>query len=348
MILVNNPASWNYIYAPLRHAEWHGWTPTDLVFPFFLFIVGISLALSFSRRKEEGRTASSLYIKIFQRSLTIFAIGIFLHLFPRFHVSTMRIPGVLQRIAICFLFGALIYVNTRTRWRIAISIFFLAGFWALMKFVPVPGYGAGILDYKGNLCSFIDTKLLAGHLYKPEFDPEGILSTLPAIVTVLIGTFFGDWLRSSRTVFRKMIGIFLAGIILIVAGLLLHPYFPINKQLWTSTYVIFTAGSALIVFGLCYILIEELGIRRWAWPFVVLGTNAIAVFAGSTLMVKILLLIKIQDAGKTISPIAYLYNHILSPVAGPYLGSLIYPIILILLWVMIMFPLYKRKIFIRI
>ena len=348
MILVNNPGSWSSIYPPLRHAEWHGWTPTDLVFPFFLFIVGISLALSFSRRREEGRSVSSLYRKVFQRSAVIFAIGLFLHLFPRFHFSTMRIPGVLQRIAICFLFGAVVYLNTKVKSRIVLSGIFLIGFWALMTFVPVPGYGPGVLDYKGNLCGYIDTRLLAGHIYKPEFDPEGILSTLPAIVTVLIGTLAGDWLRSSRTVFRKTCGIFFAGIILTAAGLLLHPFFPINKQLWTSTFVIFTAGAALLIFGVCYVLIESLGLKKWAFPFLVLGTNAIAVFTGSTLMVKILLLIKIPDGGKTVSPVAYLYNHALSPTAGPCLGSMIYPLLLIVLWVLIILPLYKKKILIRI
>ncbi len=348
MILVNNPASWTYVYAPLRHAEWHGWTPTDLIFPFFLFIVGISIALSFSRRKEEGRPAGSLYRKIVLRSAAIFGLGLFLHLFPRFPFATMRIPGVLQRIAICFLFGALIYLNTGTKSRIAISAVVLAGFWALMTFVPVPGYGPGILAYQGNLCGYIDTKLLAGHIYKPEFDPEGILSTLPAIVTVLLGTLAGDWLRSPRTDFRKTRGIFAAGILLTVAGLWLGRYFPINKQLWTSTFVIFTAGMALVVFGFCFILIERFRFKKWAYPFLVLGTNAITVFAGSTLMVKILMMIRISDAGKVVGPITYLYDHVLSPAAGPYLGSLIYPLALIVLWVFIILPLYKRKIFLKV
>jgi len=348
MILVNNPASWSFVYPPLRHAEWHGWTPTDLIFPFFLFIVGISMSLSFSRRKAEGRPAKSLYGKIFQRSASIFAIGLFLHLFPRFRFATMRIPGVLQRIAVCFLIGALIYLNTKAKSRILISLSVLIGYWALMMFVSVPGYGPGVLDRAGNLAGFIDAKLLSGHLYKPGFDPEGILSTLPAIVTVLFGTLAGDWLRTSRTNFRKMIGFFPAGIVLTLAGLLLHPYFPINKQLWTSTFVLFTAGMGLIVFGVCYILIEVLRIKTWAYPFLVLGTNAISVFAGSTLMVKILLMIKIPDAAKTVSPITYLYEHVLSPAAGPYLGSLIYPLLLIALWVLLMLPFYKKGIFIRI
>ncbi len=348
MILVNNPGSWAFVYPPLRHAEWHGWTPTDLVFPFFLFIVGISLALSFSRRMEAGQARKSLYFKIFQRAIMIFALGIILHLFPRFHFSTLRIPGVLQRIAVCFLFGALVYLNTKIRGRAVLSAAILIGYWALFKFVYVPGFGAGVLDFQGNLCGYIDSKLLAGHLYKPAFDPEGLLSTLPAIVTVLLGTLAGDWLRSEKTVFRKMLIFFLAGILLTMAGLLLHPFFPINKQLWTSTYVLFSAGAGLIVFGVCYILVEGLGVKKWAYPFLVLGTNAISVFAGSTLVVKSLMLIKISDGGKTVWPVTYLYNHFLSPALGPYLGSLAYPVLFILIWIAIMLPLYKNEIFIKV
>ena len=348
MILVNNPGSWSFVYPPLRHAEWHGWTPTDLVFPFFLFIVGISLSLSFSRRREAGQAGTSLYLKVFQRALMIFALGIILHLFPRFHFSTLRIPGVLQRIAICFLFGALIYLNTKVKGRVVISAGILIGYWALLKFVPVPGYGAGNLDGKGNLCGFIDSKLLAGHLYKPAFDPEGLLSTLPAIVTVLLGTLAGDWLRSNKTILRKTQMLLLAGIILTAAGLLLHPFFPINKQLWTSTYVLFSAGAALIVFGICYILIEGFRVKKWAYPFLVLGTNAITVFAASTLVVKLLMLVKISDGGKMVWPVTYLYNHFLSPALGPFLGSLAYAVLFVLLWIAIMLPLYRNRIFIKI
>jgi predicted acyltransferase len=348
MILVNNPGSWSFVYPPLRHAEWHGWTPTDLIFPFFLFIVGISIALSFSRRMEERRPSGSLYGKIFQRSAAIFAIGLFLHLFPRFRFATMRIPGVLQRIAVCFLIGALIYLNTRVKSRAALSVVLLVGSWALMTFVPVPGYGAGALDLKGNLCGFLDAKLLAGHIYKPDFDPEGILSTLPAIATVLLGTLAGDWLRTARTNLIKLSGMLAAGVILTAAGLLLHPFYPINKQLWTSTFVIFTAGMALLVFGLCFFLIEILAWKKWAMPFLVFGTNAITVFAGSTLMVKILMMIKISDGGKVVNPMGYVYQHLLSPLAGPYLGSLLYPLAFLLLWLALMLPLYKRKIFIRV
>ena len=348
MILVNNPGSWSFVYPPLRHAEWHGWTPTDLIFPFFLFIVGVSLALSFSRRKEAGRPSGSLYAKIFQRSATIFVIGLFLHLFPRFRFATMRIPGVLQRIAVCFLFGALIYLNTKVKSRVLLSAGILVVYWALLTYVPVPGYGPGVLDLKGNLGGYVDLKLLAGHIYKPDFDPEGILSTLPAIATVLLGTLAGDLLRRPKTNVRKLNLIFAAGAVLTTAGLLLHPLFPINKQLWTSTFVVFSAGMALLVFGACFLLIEIWNLKKWAMPFLVFGTNAIAVFAGSTFMVKVLMMIKIADGDKIVNPMGYVYAHVLSPLAGPYLGSFIYPILLILLWLLIISPLYKRKIFIRV
>lgn len=348
MILVNNPGSWSYVYPPLRHAEWHGWTPTDLIFPFFLFIVGISIALSFSRRREEGRKAAGLYGKIVQRSAAILLIGWFLHLFPRFRFATMRIPGVLPRIAVCFLFGALIYLNLKTRGRIALTVVFLVGYWAAMTFIPVPGFGPGDLSLQGNLASFVDTKLLAGHLYKPAFDPEGPLSTIPAIATVLIGTLAGDWLRSGRTIFRKTLGLFGSGIVLTVAGLLLHPAFPINKQLWTSTFVLFTAGAALIVFGACYVLMERFEIKAWAYPFLVFGTNAITVFAGSTFMVKVFMMVKISDAGKTVNPMGWFYAHALSPLAGPYLGSLLFALLFNLVWFLIIWPLYRNKIFIRV
>jgi predicted acyltransferase len=348
MIIVNNPASWSHIYPPLRHAAWHGWTPTDLIFPFFLFIVGISMSLSLARRVEAGTKSPGLYLKIFKRAAIIFALGLFLHLFPKFPFATMRIPGVLQRIAVCFLFGALIYLNLRSRGRIALSLVLLLGYWALLTFVPVPGHGPGVLDEAGNLAGFVDSKLLAGHLYKPAFDPEGILSTIPAIVSVLLGSLAGDWIRSSRTVFRRTLGLFTVGLPLTAAGLALHPVFPINKQLWTSTFVLFTAGMALLVFGVCFALVEGGKSRRWTWPFRVLGSNAIAVFAGSTLMVKILLRIKISDGGKVVTPITYLYDHLLAPLAGPQLGSLIYPILFLLLWIGLAAPLYKHKIFIKV
>lgn len=348
MTLVNNPGSWDYVYPPLRHAEWHGWTPTDLVFPFFLFIVGVAISLSFSRKIEKGIEKPGLYLKILKRSIILFSVGILLTLIPRFDFSALRIPGVLQRIALCYLFSSLLFLNVRVKGRAVTTLLILASYWLIMKLVPVPGYGAGVLSYEGNLCGYIDTKLLAGHLYKPAFDPEGLLSTLPAISTTLLGTLTGDWLRSSKTIIERTAGIFIAGILLTLSGLVLHPFFPINKQLWTSTYVLLTAGLALFLLGVCYVLIDGMRIKKWGAPFLVLGTNAIAVFVGSTLMVKLMALIKVSAAGKVLPLKTYIYTKLLAPWAGAYVGSLIYPLLLILLWIGIMLPLYRKKIFIRI
>jgi predicted acyltransferase len=339
MILVNNPGSWQYVYAPLRHARWHGWTPTDLVFPFFLFIVGVSVSLALSKRMERRDSPVSVYMKIFQRSLILFALGIALRLLFRFDFAHLRIPGVLQRIAICYLISALIYFRVGARGRVVFLLFLLVGYYLVMKFVPVPGYGAGVWDYEGNLCGYIDTKLLGGHLYKPAFDPEGILSTFPAIATTLLGTLAGDWLRSSKKVFRKSLGLLTAGILLTLFGLALHPLFPINKQLWTSTYVLFTAGAGLIFLGLCLMLVDGLGVKKWAYPFLVLGTNAIFVYVGSTLMVKVLIAISLYSA---------IYNNLLVPLAGHLNGSLLFPLLLLVFWVLVMIPLYRKKIYIKI
>jgi predicted acyltransferase len=310
MILVNNPGNSQYVYPPLRHAEWHGWTPTDLVFPFFLFIVGVSISLAFSKRADQGISKSNLYFKIFKRSLIIFALGILLHLIPYFRFSTMRIPGVLQRIALCYLFAALLYIQAGPKTRALAAFSFLGLYWLVMKLVPVPGFGPGILTYQGNLCSYIDIKLLAGHLYKPTFDPEGILSTLPAMSTALLGTLGGDRLRSKKSVLPKMAGLFLAGVFFTALGLLLHPHFPINKQLWTSTFVLFTAGAALLLLAVCSGLMDGLGFKKWAAPFLVFGTNSIAVYASSILMAKFLNLIKVSAQGKSLSLKEYIYAYL--------------------------------------
>jgi predicted acyltransferase len=339
MILVNNPGSWQHVYAPLLHADWHGWTPTDLIFPFFLFIVGVSVSLSLSKRMDRMDSPVSVHMKIIRRSLILFVLGIVLQLLFRFDITNLRIPGVLQRIAICYLISALVYYKVGSKGRVVILVFLLAGYYLVMKFVPVPGYGAGVWDYEGNLCAYIDIKLLGGHLYKPAFDPEGILSTFPAIATTLLGTLAGDWLRSSKNVFQKSLGLLSAGILLTGAGLALHPVFPINKQLWTSTYVLFTAGAAMIFLGLCLGLMDGLGAKKWAYPFLVLGSNAIFVYAGSTVMVKALLAISLYS---------HIYRHFLVPLAGPLNGSLLFPLLLLTFWVLVMIPLYRKKIYIKI
>jgi predicted acyltransferase len=348
MILVNNPGSERHVYPPLRHAEWHGWTPTDLVFPFFVFIVGVSIAFAMSQRKEGGAGRSNLHVKIFKRSLILFSLGILLRLVPRFDFETLRIPGVLQRLALCYLFAALLYIHGDVKGRVGIAVVVLAAYWAVLKLVPVPGQGAGILDYDGNLAGYIDLKLLAGHLYKPTFDPEGILSTFPAIVTAILGTLTGDWLRSKRPHLVKTLGLLAAGAGLTGLGLALHPYFPINKQLWTSTFVLFTAGAALLLLALFYLLIDVLGWRNWAVRFFVFGTNAIAAYVGSILLAKILLWIKVWSGAGRISLFSWIYKNAFVPWAGDINGSLAFALVFVLLWLALMMPLYRKKIFIKI
>jgi predicted acyltransferase len=248
MILVNDPGSWSHIYPPLEHAEWNGWTPTDMIFPFFLFIVGVSMTLSFASRIARGLTRRALVIHVVRRSALIFAIGLFLNGFPNFDFSSIRIMGVLQRIALCYLVAGLLYLATFQREPIAgrparvranlrvtaaVAIALLVGYWALMMFVPVPGYGAGRLGKDDNLGAYVDRTLMGGHLWSESvtWDPEGFLSTLPAIASLLIGILAGEWLRSDRRAGRKVLGLAAAGLVLLVAGRLLHPYFPINKNL---------------------------------------------------------------------------------------------------------------------
>ena len=348
MILVNDPGSWDFVYPPLRHAEWHGWTPTDLVFPFFVFIVGVSISLSLSRPKTDGEEKRALHLKIFRRSILIFALGLLLRLIPHFDFASVRILGVLQRIALCYLFAALLYLHLGSRGRLGAAVMLLAGYWAALKFIPVPGYGAGGLEYSGNLVSYIDLKLLAGHLYEPAFEPEGLLSTFPAIATALLGTLAGDWLRSKRGPESKTIGLLSAGAALTALGLALHPYFPINKKLWTSTFVLFTAGAALLLLALCYFVIDVRGWKKWATPFLVFGTNAIAAYVGSGLMVKLLALVKVSSGGEQLPLLPWIYKHLFVPWAGNLNGSLAYAVCYVILWLALMTPLYRRKIFIKI
>lgn len=336
------------MYPPLRHAEWHGWTAADFIFPFFLFIVGVSVSLALSGRLEQKVDVRTIYIKIGKRSVILFALGLFLALFPSFDFAQLRIPGVLQRIAVCYLVSSVLFLRTGVKGRLASILFLLGGYWAILKFIPVPGYGPGTLELEGNLCGYIDNMIFGSHLYKSGFDPEGILSTLPAIATTLTGVLMGDWMRSSAHAARKFIVLLLSGTLLVFFGLILHPLFPINKQLWTSTYVLFTSGAALILFGICYGVLDVLKMKKWSIPFVILGMNAITVYVGSGILVRLLGLVKISEGNNHIPLKTFIFKHLLAPWAGPFNGSLIYPMLILLVCWGILFFLYKKNIFIKI
>ena len=352
MVLVNNPGSWAHIYWPLEHAEWNGWTPTDLIFPFFLFIVGVAIPLALGRRVDEGGRKRDLYWKIIKRALIIFALGEFLAGFPYFHLSTMRIPGVLQRIAVCYLFASFIFLKTKPRTQAIIALALLIVYWLLMTHVHAPGYATGDLSKEGSLASYIDRTVFGRHVWSQAkvYDPEGILSTMGALGTTLFGVLAGNHLRcSTRTQFEKVAGLFVAGMICVVIGWAWNPFFPINKGLWTSSYVFFTGGMALQLLAFCYWLIDIKNYRAWAKPFVVFGVNAIVLFVGTGIMARLMGLIRLPTSdGKGVSLQGWIYQHLFLSWAQPINASLAFAIVFILLWLGLMWILYWRKIFIKI
>jgi len=357
MILVNDPGDWAYVYHPLLHAEWHDWTPTDLIFPFFLFIVGVSLAFSFAGRIARGATPRALYLHSLQRAGIIFGLGLFLNGFPYFPLSRIRIFGVLQRIGLVYLLASLIYLIFRRRLRpvvVTIAVLLL-GYWALMTLVPVPGFGPGNLNppdasgMVGNLAAYIDRLFLTGHMWRKFWDPEGLLSTLPAVASTLLGILAGHWLRSNQAQDVKFHGLAAAGVAGLVVGGIWGRWFPINKSLWTSSYTVFTAGFACVVLALCYWLVDIKGWRRWAAPFVWLGTNPLAVFFASTFVAKCLIIFHVPGTGpKPLSWQGYLYQHFFAPLGQPIHTSLAWALCFVTVFTALAFVLYKKHIFIKV
>lgn len=356
MVLVNNPGTWASIYWPLAHAEWHGWTPTDLIFPFFLFIVGAAIPLAFGRRIEsggrqrDGRRRGDLYWKVVKRTLIIFALGLFLAGFPYFQLSTIRIPGVLQRIAVCYFAASIVFLKTKVRTQVVITICLVVIYCLLMTRLHAPGFGVGDLSKEGSLASFVDRVILGPHIWKQGkvYDPEGLLSTIPAIATTLLGVLAGQWLRSDKSQYEKVAGLFVAGAVCVVIGWCWNPFFPINKSLWTSSYVFFTGGLALEFLAFCYWLIDIKKYQRWAKPFVVFGVNAIVLFVGTGVMARLMGLIKLPWGSGQISLQGWIFQKLFLPWAAPINASLAYAICFILLWLGLMWILYSRKIFIKV
>lgn len=349
MLIVNSPGTAKFGYHWLQHAEWDGCQPPDVIFPFFLFIVGVAIAYALGKQTSAGAPRRAVVSKIVRRSLIIFAIGMLLNALPYFDWDVTRIPGVLQRIALCYLVAALVVVYTRTRGQALAAALLLVVYWVLMKWVPVPGYGAGDLQPDTNLAAYIDRALMGGHLWHHHWDPEGLLSTIPAVSTTLIGVLAGHWLRSPRRPNQRVAGLAVGGISGIASGLVLNVWFPINKSLWTSSYVLFTAGVALITLGLCYWLVDMKGYRRWARPFVVFGTNAIAAYALSTLMTKVLALWTVTRAdGMQVMLKTYIFEVCFLPLAPRREASMLYALAFVLLWLGLMSILYRKRIFIKI
>ncbi len=351
MILVNNPGSWSTVYKPLLHADWHGCTPTDWVFPFFLFIVGVAIPLALGRRKEEGQDQAAIFRKILFRTIAIFIIGLLLHLIPRFDFAHMRIPGVLQRIALVYGACAAIFMFSDWKRQAWIGAGLLLLYWGLMTLVPVPGGYPPNLDPETNLGAWLDrTILTSNHLWSQSktWDPEGLLSTLPAIATGICGMLTGEWIKTKRNDYEKLTGIFGMGTLLLALSLTWDLAFPINKKIWTSSYVLYTGGVALLFLGSVYWFVDVLGYKRWTKPFVVYGTNALFAYVLSSLLAKMMFSIKWsigEDQVQTLQ--GWVYENFFQAVWSDYNASLAYALANVLVILGITWILYSRKIFIR-
>jgi predicted acyltransferase len=355
MLLVNNAGDWGHTFAPLLHAEWNGWTPTDLVFPFFLFMVGVAIPLAFATRLEKsGGDLGPLHRQIVRRTAILFALGLFLTWFPFMGLdwSRVRIPGVLQRIAVVYFFASLAYLHLGTRARAWLTGGLLLGYWLAMTVVPVPGFGAGDLSPEGNLAGLVDRVILGAHVwrYAPgPADPEGILSTLPAVATALAGIFTGEWLRMKKGQNEKLTGLFVAGSIAAAGGAVFGWFFPINKNLWTSSYVVLTAGLALLTLAVTLYFVDVRGRDRWVTPFLIFGTNSIFAYVLSGLIAKILLKVRWTGAeGSTISLNSWLYHRFFASWIPEYFASLAWASVHVLAILGITWLLYRKKIFIKI
>jgi predicted acyltransferase len=372
MILVTDPGTYSAVYWPLLHARWDGVTPTDMIFPAFLVIVGVATTLSFASRLERGANQKRLMIHVLRRSGILLLLGLLMNGFPDYDWHTIRIPGVLQRIALCYLAGSLLYlvvsnifdnkddVQAVRRSSIigAALLAILALYWALLKLYPVPGFGTGRLDSLGNLGAYIDRSVLGvRHMwawgltpgYGVTFDPEGLLSTLPAVATLLIGVLAGEWMRTSYSPNKKVAVLACGGIGLAVAGLMLSDWLPLNKKIWTSTFAIFSAGVALLAFSLFYWILDVRHWRAWAAPTLVLGTNAIFAFVVSGIITTLMdrIHVTIDHAGSA-SLRQWAYQEAFATWLKPVHASLAYAIAIVILNIVIVYPLYSKRIFLRV
>lgn len=341
MVLVNDPGNGDHVYAPLQHADWHGWTPTDVVFPSFVWIVGVAITLSLGRKLAGCQSRAAILQQAFRRAAILFLLGLLVYAVPDFNLSTQRILGVLQRIAICYAITVPIYIATGLRGQIAWIIGLLTAYWALMTFVPVPGYGAGRLDVEGNFAHYIDRIVLGAHNYvqTKTWDPEGIVSTLPAIATMLLGVVAGHIVGWKRSLGERTRILLITGVALTAAGLVFDQWLPINKKLWTSSFTLFMAGLDFILFSLILWVADGMGHKRIFQPFVILGMNAIAIYL-------------ISEAGETILSHTgwktWIFQNVFLPLATPVNASLLYALAYTFTNFLVAWALYRRKLFFRI
>ena len=370
MLLVNDPGSWRAIYPPLEHAPWNGWTPTDLIFPFFLFIVGITTHLSMRKRSPEEMAP-----KILRRGLMIVAVGLLLNAFPFYWWGTipgvdhpsivqrilwraehLRYAGVLQRIGIAYMLAALLTLRTTLRQQIVIIASILIGYWIVMTLTPVPGtgtIGAFLLNQPDQtLAAWSDRAILGtNHIWAQSktWDPEGPLSTIPAVATAMLGVIVGRWITDKRrTLMERIAGLYGAGSLAMVGGSLWGAFFPINKNLWTSSYVVFTAGFACVVLATCLWLVDVHHVRGWMRPLVIYGVNPLIAFVGSGIMARLIdSLIKVDVGGRKIPLQQASYRWMVQPYYPEKLASLVWALGFVAFWLAILWVLERRNVFVK-
>ncbi|AFW95379.1 MULTISPECIES: acyltransferase family protein [Nostocales] len=360
MILANMAGVADDVYRPLSHAQWHGCTPTDLIFPCFLFIVGVAMTFSLAKYTAQNKPTKAVYLRILRRTAILFILGLVLNGFWNqgvwtFDLSSIRLMGVLQRIALTYLFASLIVLKLprKSQWLVAGGL--LIAYWLTMMYIPVPDYGAGVLTREGNFGAFIDRLIIPkAHLYKGDGfnflgDPEGLFSTIPAIVSVLAGYFTGQWIKDKKqATSQTSMDLVLFGLCCLVIAIIWDVSFPINKKIWTSSYVLFTTGWALMLLAACYELIEVRLIKRWSKPFEIMGLNAIALFVASVFLIKITAKTQIGTGETAVSIYNWIYQNIFASWAGNFNGSFLFAFVTLLFWYGVAVLMYQKRWFIKV
>ncbi len=345
MVIVNDPGSWSYVYPPLEHAAWNGCTLTDLIFPFFLFMVGISITLAYTKRLDARVPKGKIYRKIISRTVSIYLLGLFLWLWPQFDFGAIRWTGVLQRIAVVFFACALIFLNTNWKQQVRIGAAILILYWIVVAYVPVPGIGKPDLSVpEKNWANYLDTLLLPGVMWQKTWDPEGILSTFPAIVTGIIGMLIGKLYLTIREENKRLVWLFFIGFSLFLAGGIWNWFFPINKNLWTSSYVLYTAGLGTMGLASCILIVDIWGYTRWTFLGRVYGANAITSYVLAGMLTVVFYGIRLGGASMN----EWFMSSLTSLGLAPEFVSMLYAVIYMLIIFIPALILYRRKIFIRV
>lgn len=351
MIMVNNPGNGFHVYKWLEHSQWDGCTPADLIFPFFLFIMGVSIP--YATDKKKGIISDNkILLQSGKRTLVLIALGLFLSLFPSFDFANARIPGILSKIGVVYFCCVWLYLRNTMEWQGWIFGFLLLAYYFLMILVPVPGIGYPNLAPGTNLATWLDRKVFTdAHLYKPfsPYNPAELLTTITAVATGISGVVTGKWIKSTnRSAQQKIIWIFVAGGALIGAGLAWSLFFPFNKSLWTSSFVLYTSGWAMTGFAISYWIIDVMGYKRFTKPFVVFGANAITVYFLSVFIKRIARMIQVPYHDGRSNSWDFVYQTIFEPFFNPYSASLLFTLVLLAGWMTLLWWMYNKRIIVKI